>query len=867
MSRVSQRTKSKKKTPVKSSVKSSVRAGAKSTMKSKTKSKSKSTLKTRSASDSVASSFEAYRKIYEELLRHEHLFNQESNSLKNLKAYRKALEEFLRYERLYNQEKNSLKSLRAYEKIYGELLRHENLYYQKDAPEINDAAYDMLRRMAETYKAENPHAASLVSSQQSALNFTAATPLPVGVGAKPARGFKKITHEKPLYSLANSLDKTEFEEFITRIRKFLSLEEGAPLALRGEPKIDGLTLSLVYENNQLVQAGTRGDGLIGEDVTANALVISDKYIPKQLKTPLKALKKKGGEAPPQRLIVRGEVYMTRNDFFALNQEQEKNGKKIFANPRNAAAGSLRQLDSSITASRPLRFFAYGWGEDQTEKIFNREPKTISEVIEKLKSWGFPVAEDLPCKAVSSESVETLLAYHAKLESMRADIEFDMDGVVFKVENLAYCSRLGAVARAPRWAIAHKYAPEQAETEIEAIELQVGRLGTLTPVAHLKPVNVGGVIVARATLHNPEEIKRKDIRPQDRIRLQRAGDVIPQVLSVFTEKRKKDSHPWQFPKTCPCALKSKVKISDNGKRASCTGGEKCIPRQKARIVHFASRTALDIEGLGEKVIEQLWQADRLRSPADLFTLQERDTQFAPTPKPAKKTKTAKTDKTKTASAKNLPPQRPNAEKPLAEWEGWGELSARNLFAAIDERRTAPLHRVIFGLGIPMIGEVAAETLATRWTSLSALREAVAGVNENALENDEKQAGALQEFLSLDGFAEKMVKELIDWFASTENQKLYQALEGAMSPRAPIAQRTGGALAGEVIVFTGTLESMSRSEARERAKNEGARVASAVSKETTLVVLGPGSGKKGREAAERGIKTLDEEQWLKRIDKTP
>ena len=695
-----------------------------------------------------------------------------------------------------------LKSKAEYEKALAELKRHDIFYYQEDNPQISDADYDALRRRVEAYEETNQPEDLFASAAKDS------------IGAKPARGFSKVAHEAALYSLGNSFDSQEFHDFVERSRKFLSLKDTEPLALRGEPKIDGLSLSLTYENGELVLAATRGDGSVGENVTANARTLSDKYIPKKLRG-------KSGTAIPERLIVRGEIYMAHDDFFALNKAQEEAGGKIFANPRNAAAGSLRQLDSTITATRPLRFVAYGWGEVQDELL--PQVDTISGVLACLKAWGFPVPEQFACGVLSSDSVAKLLAYHGKLESQRADMEFDMDGVVFKIESRDYCKRLGAVARAPRWAIAHKFAPERAESQIEAIELQVGRLGTLTPVAHLKPVNVGGVMVSRATLHNPEEIRRKDVRPDDRVELQRAGDVIPQVIRVFPNKRKAESKPWKFPTTCPCPVKSKVVLQENGKRAECSGGAKCVPQQQARIVHFVSRGALDLEGLGEKVVAQLWQAGLVRSPADLFTLAERDGT--------------------------------GGNKPIAEWEGWGATSARNLFEAIEAGRSVSLVRVLFGLGIPMVGEVAAETLATRWQSLTAIRQAM----EQAAKNEAER----NEIISLDGFAEKMAEAIIHWFGVPENQELYKTLEEVLRPTPPQARSKTGALAGEVVVFTGKLETMSRSEAKELSKSQGARVASSVSRETTLVVLGPGSGKKGREAEALGITTLDEEQWRKRV----
>ncbi|MDA7983003.1 MAG: NAD-dependent DNA ligase LigA [Alphaproteobacteria bacterium] len=674
--------------------------------------------------------------------------------------------------------KKSEMSRDEYRRLRREAERHDRLYHQEDNPEISDAEYDDLRRRLEEY--EDKH--GLKKSEE--------------VGAAPSKGFRKVRHSEPMYSLSNVFSPEELEEFVARLQKFLRLDE-VP-ALSAEPKVDGLSITLRYEDGALSQAATRGDGKVGEDVTANAKHISE--IPQTLK---------GGNIPKV-LEVRGEVYMTRADFARLNAAQEAAGDKIFANPRNAAAGSLRQLDDSITAKRPLRFFAFGWG-DHSRPLAD----TFTVARKRLKKLGFKTLTDV----LLSNSTQELREYHKRLEDARADTDYDMDGIVYKVDRLEWWKRLGAVAGEPRWATAHKFAAEIAESEILDIGIQVGRLGTLTPVAHLKPVNVGGVVVSRATLHNPSEVAAKDIRVGDRVRLQRAGDVIPQVLEVVSEKRKAGSKPWEFPSFCPCEIKSAVRIQDNGKRAECSGGRDCAEQGRARIIHFASRKALDIDGLGEKSIEELWERGLIRTPADLFTLEERDGKDAP---------------------------------PLAEWDGWGELSARNLFNAINAKKSPPLERVIYGLGMPMIGEVAAYDLALRWSSLSALRE-VAGAAGRSELSDEWHA-----LLAVEGFAEKVARALCGWFADADNLLLVAALEGLLSPVAPKAG--GGILSGKTVVFTGTLERMSRDEAKSRAKALGAKVGSAVSSQTDLVVAGPGAGKKAREAAERGIETIDEDAWL-------
>ena len=727
-----------------------------------------------------------------------------------------------------------LASKRAYEKARKELERHDRLYHGEDAPEISDAEYDALRRRVEAWEAENDLLAGLPAAS-------------ARVGAAPAKGFAKVRHEHAMFSLANTQSGEEFAEFVERVRKYLSLKEEEPLALRGEPKMDGLSVSLIYRKGELRRAATRGDGAVGEDVTANVRTIKDAFVPKKLRAGGGKGGRAGGGGLPEALEVRGEVYMERGDFLALNEAQEAAGGKLFANPRNAAAGSLRQLDASVTAKRPLRFLAFGWGGTALGE--GGDFRTLSEAHGQLRAWGFPVAEDLPCGAVSSADAEELLAWHAALEGKRADMAFDMDGVVFKVERLDYCDRLGFVARAPRWAAAHKFSAEEAETEVEEIALQVGRLGTLTPVAHLKPVNVGGVVVARATLHNPAEVERLGVREGDRIVIRRAGDVIPQVLKV-AGKHKRGSKPWAPPEVCPCEKRTPVWLAENGKRASCSGGPLCDGQLRARLVHFASRGALDIEGLGEKRVAEFWQRGLLRTPADIFTLEARV---------GGEGSGGEGSGGESREGRGEEGSAGGAAPPLAEWAGWGALSRRpNLFRAIEEKRKPPLERVLFGLGIPMIGEVAAgdwlpasvrlQGCARRWTR----RRRRAG----------KQRGRI---FSGWGFAEKMLQALCGWFAEPEHAALFKALERELEPVAPMVQKAGGALAGKVVVFTGTLEAMSRSEAKTRAKAAGARVASAVSGETNLVVAGPGAGKKAREAEARGIETIDEDAWMRLLEK--
>ena len=655
-----------------------------------------------------------------------------------------------------------LASKRAYEKARKELERHDRLYHGEDAPEISDAEYDALRRRVEAWEAENDLLAGLPAASGR-------------VGAAPAKGFAKVHHEHAMFSLANTQSEEEFAEFVERVRKYLSLKEEEPLALRGEPKMDGLSVSLIYRKGELTRAATRGDGAVGEDVTANVRTIKDAFVPKKLRAGGSKGSGKGGGGLPEALEVRGEVYMERGDFLALNEAQEAAGGKLFANPRNAAAGSLRQLDASVTAKRPLRFLAFGWGGTALGE--GGDFRTLSEAHGQLRAWGFPVAEDLPCGAVSSADAEELLAWHAALEGKRADMAFDMDGVVFKVERLDYCDRLGFVARAPRWAAAHKFSAEEAETEVEEIALQVGRLGTLTPVAHLKPVNVGGVVVARATLHNPAEVERLGVREGDRVVIRRAGDVIPQVLKV-AGKHKRGSKPWAFPEVCPCEKRTPVRLAENGKRASCSGGPLCDGQLRARLVHFASRGALDIEGLGEKRVAEFWQRGLLRTPADIFALEARVGGEG----------SGGESREGRGEGGGEEESAGGAAPPLAEWAGWGALSAANLFYAIEEKRKPPLERVLFGLGIPMIGEVAAGDLAARFRSLAGLREAVAAAAEGG-------EAARADFLGLEGFAEKMLQALCGWFAEPEHAALFKALERELEPVAPMVQKAGGGACGQ------------------------------------------------------------------------
>jgi DNA ligase (NAD+) len=583
------------------------------------------------------------------------------------------------------------------------------------------------------------------------------------------------------------------------VRRFLGLKDGEEVVVMAEPKIDGLSASLRYEKGVLVQGATRGDGQEGEDITANLRTISD--IPLRLKG-----------KPPAVLEVRGEVYMTHKAFEALNKRQEKDGKPTYANPRNSAAGSVRQLDPSITASRALNFFAYTWGE-----ISDMPAKTQSGMLEKFEEYGF-VVNPLVKRC---ETLEEILRFYRDIESKRALLGYDIDGVVYKVDRLDLQERLGFVSRSPRWATAHKFPAEQAMTVVQGIEIQVGRTGALTPVAKLKPVTVGGVVVANASLHNEDEIARKDVRVGDTIVVQRAGDVIPQILSVVTEKRPDDSEPYVFPEICPVCgsaalreIDEKTGVADVVRR--CTGRLVCAAQAVEGLKHFCSRNAFDIEGLGDKQIELFFKEGRIKTAADIFTLQARDGVGAP---------------------------------PLAEWEGFGETSARNLFAAIEARRTIVLNRFLYALGIRHVGETNARRLARHFGDFAALRAAA-------------RAPDAAETFDIEGIGPVVAEAVADFFAEPRNETAIDALleEVRIEPMEAVA--SGHPLAGKTIVFTGSLERMTRDEAKAIAERLGAKVSGSISAKTNLVVAGPGAGSKLAKARELGVETVDEEEWIRR-----
>ena len=669
-----------------------------------------------------------------------------------------------------------------------EIAEHDRRYHGEDAPSISDADYDALRLRNEAIEAGFP---DLVREDSPSRR----------VGAGVAEKFGKVRHRLPMLSLSNGFSDEDVTDFVGRIRRFLNLGDTEPVELTAEPKIDGLSISLRYEKRKLVQAATRGDGAEGENVTANVLTISE--MPKSL--PKNA---------PDVIEVRGEIYMSHKDFAALNEKQIQAGEKPFANPRNSAAGSLRQLDSSITAARPLRFFAYAWGEAP-----ELPGATQWDVIQAFKSWGLPVN---PLMKLCT-SVEELLAHYRLIESQRADLGYDIDGVVYKVNRLDWQQRLGFVSRSPRWGLAHKFSAEKATTELLKIEIQVGRTGALTPVARLKPVTVGGVVVTNATLHNEDEIARKDIREGDTVIVQRAGDVIPQILGFVAEKPRGEA-PYEFPTVCPaCGSHAEREERASGKTDAvrrCTGGLICPAQRVERLKHFASRNAFDIEGLGDKIIEEFYADGMIQWPHDIFTLEKRD------------------------SGK------------LKEREGWGEASVAKLFDAIDERRTVALDRFIFGLGIRHVGETTARALARAYGSAQNFRTQMIAAGEEGSE-------AWAELTSHDGIGDVVAEGLVQFFGEQHNRDVVDELLKHVTVTELEVRSTSSPVAGKTVVFTGALERMTREEAKAMAERLGAKVAGSVSKKTDLLVAGPGAGSKLKDAEKHGVEVIDEDAWFRLV----
>jgi DNA ligase (NAD+) len=680
---------------------------------------------------------------------------------------------------------------REHARLEAEIRTHDEAYYQKDAPLVSDAEYDALRRRYEAIEAHFPDLRTLESLSRK-------------VGAAPARGFAKVRHAVPMLSLDNAFNEQDVTDFSARIRRFLNLKDGEEVAFTAEPKIDGLSMSLRYEHGDLVVAATRGDGSEGEDVTTNIRTLKD--VPHKLK----------GRRVPAVCEVRGEVYMTKGDFLALNRRQAEAGGQVFANPRNSAAGSLRQKDASITASRPLRFFAYAWGE-----LSEMPADHQSGMIKWLGSLGFHVNP----KWKLCRSTEELLAFHRKIEAERATLDYDIDGVVYKLDRIDWQQRLGFVSRTPRWAVAHKFAAERATTVVRDIEIQVGRTGALTPVAKLEPVTVGGVVVQNATLHNQDEIERLGVRIGDTVVVQRAGDVIPQVVEVVPDKPR-GAKPYRFPTKCPCELKTDVVREviaggEQGARAHCTGEFACPFQRTQHLMHFVSRRAFDIDGLGEKQIELFYQNGWVKEPADIFTLQARD---------------------KTINLRAV--------------EGYGETSVRNLHRAIDARREISLERFIYALGIRHVGETTAVALARGYGNWRAFHDASLKV---AKADEETR----QEMDALDQIGDTVIEAIAAYFGEPHNRRMVERLVEQVKILDAEKPKTDTAVAGKTVVFTGSLEKMTRDEAKAMAERLGAKVAGSVSKRTDYVVAGPGAGSKLAEAQKHGVAVLSEDDWLKLV----
>ena len=663
-------------------------------------------------------------------------------------------------------------------------------YYQEDAPLMSDAEYDAARLRNAAIEARFPDLKREDSPSER-------------VGAAAHEGFAKAAHAAPMLSLDNAFADEDVADFVDRIRRFLGLDSDAPVALTAEPKIDGLSLSLTYEKGKLKRAATRGNGDVGEDVTANARTLKD--IPAKL----------AGKGWPDFIEIRGEVYMTKPDFAALNEREEAAGRKIFANPRNAAAGSLRQLDVEITKSRPLRFFAYAWAAESAPFA-----STQHEAVKDFGDWGL---ETNPLMS-RAETVDGLLETYRKIEEQRAGLPYDIDGVVYKVDRLDWQQRLGFVSRAPRWAIAHKFPAEKATTDLLDIDIQVGRTGSLTPVARLQPVTVGGVVVSNATLHNEDEIARLGVKPGDTVEIQRAGDVIPQVLRVVKDG---GGDPWQMPHKCPvCGAEAVREIDAKGEedvRRRCTGGLTCPAQAVERLKHFVSRKALDIDGLGAKQIQLFHDKGVVKGPQDIFRLEE------------------------SIRAAGL--------EPLAEWEGFGKVSAKKLIDAIDARRRVPFARFLNGLGIRHVGQTTSQLFARQFLKWEVFWNTVVAAAEEG-----EGSEAWETLSGIDGIGATAVNALCDFEREAHNRDMLAALLSEITVEDEAAAATDSPVAGKTIVFTGTLERMTRDEAKARASALGAKVSGSVSAKTDIVVAGPGAGSKLKKAQELGVQTMTEEEWF-------
>lgn len=672
-----------------------------------------------------------------------------------------------------------------YKKLVVGIRRHDDLYNNKDAPEISDADYDKLRKELLELEEKFPQLVNDQSPSQT-------------VGAKISSGFKTIRHAMPMLSLSNAFEDLDVMDFVTRVKKFLNIADAEPLAIVAEPKIDGLSCTLRYEHGQLKFAATRGDGAEGEDITENVKTIRD--VPQVLPSGV-----------PDVLEVRGEIYMSKAEFLGLNKQQELKGEKIFANPRNAAAGSVRQLDSNITKTRPLRFFGYALGE-----VSASIADTQDGIRKKLKSFGFAQAEPI---AVAN-NVDELLTYYHKVEIERPDLPYDIDGVVYKVDRLDLQERLGFVARAPRWATAHKFPAEQAVTILKEIKIQVGRTGALTPVAELEPITVGGVVVSRASLHNEDEIGRLGVRVGDHVVIQRSGDVIPKVVSVILEKRLTNSEDYIYPVTCPACGSHAVREEGEVVRR-CTGGLICPAQAVERLKHFVSRNAFDIEGLGSKIIEEFYADGFIKTPADIFTIEARDK---------------------------------GSLTPLRVREGWGDLSVKNLFASIEKRRTISLEKFIYALGIRQIGESTAKRLATTYETISKFIEEM-----NAAQDQESEH--YSSLLNIEDIGASVATDLLDFFAEPHNKVVVSNLleQITVTDYKPV-KVSNSPVAGKTVVFTGSLVKMTRAEAKAKAESLGAKVAGSVSAKTDYVVAGEDAGSKLTKARELNLAVLTEDEWI-------
>jgi DNA ligase (NAD+) len=677
-------------------------------------------------------------------------------------------------------------------RLEAEIAAHDRRYYEEDAPTVSDADYDKLRQRYGAIEARFSQLRTPASLTQR-------------VGVAPSARFAKARHAVPMLSLDNAFGEDDVRDFVGRIRRFLRLADDEEIAFSAEPKIDGLSMSLRYDKGVLVTGATRGDGYEGEDVTANVKTLED--IPQRLKA----------TSIPAVCEVRGEVYMTKHAFLALNKRQADVGGQIFANPRNSAAGSLRQKDPSITASRPLGFFAYAWGE-----MSEMPAETQSDMIKWFERCGFKTN---PLTKLC-RGLDALLNFHHQIEAQRGTLDYDIDGVVYKVDRLDWQERLGFVSRSPRWAIAHKFPAERAITVLRDIEIQVGRTGALTPVAKLEPVTVGGVVVQNATLHNADEIARLDVRIGDTVEIQRAGDVIPQVLGVIPDKRPRGAKPYQFPKVCPCPLHTEVvrdqtATGERGAIARCTGEFACPYQAVEHLKHFVSRRAFDIDGLGDKQIELFYEREWVKEPADIFTLEGR-----------------------------------NSKIHLEEVEGFGETSVRNLFAAVAARRQIALERFIYALGIRHVGETTAVALARGYGSWDAFHDA-------CLKLAKGDEDTRQDMDTLEQIGDTVIDSLRDYFAEAHNRRRIERLAAQVRIREAAKPRSDSAVAGKTVVFTGTLETMTRDEAKASAERLGAKVSGSVSKKTDYVVAGPGAGSKLADAKKLGVKVLTEDEWAKLI----